>query len=78
MSFPVRSNLFKDDSYFCDWRVWVDGCEGETFFRTAVSVNASIHFFCMVGFAGLVLYRVGSNSPFLTFWLCIKLILEFL
>ena len=60
MSFPVRSHLFNGDSYFCDWRVWVNDCEDSLFFRNAVTVNAAIHLFCTLGYAAIVLYRASA------------------
>ena len=63
MAFPVRSNLFRNGTYYCDWRVWVQNCDESSFFLTAVAVNAAIHLFCMLGYGRLTAYRVRL-TPF--------------
>ena len=63
MSFPFRSNLFSNGSYYCDWRIWAHDCEDSEFFFNTLVVNAFFHVFCAVGFYGVVAFKVSQSPP---------------
>ena len=62
MSFPVRSNLYSNGVYYCDWRVWVHDCQDASFFFNAQAVLAAFHFFTWVGGLCLLCHKVNSLS----------------